>query len=103
MAISWISYALLSAFAAALVAIFGKIGIEGVDPMFATMVRSIIMAGVLIVTAGCCKKMSCPPEINLTSWFFIFLSAIAGALGWLFYFSALHLGPATHVVTLERL
>ena len=41
---SWLLFALLSAIAAALVSIFGKIGLDGIDANVATTVRSIIMA-----------------------------------------------------------
>ena len=41
---SWLVFALLSAFTAALVAIFGKIGLQGIDTNTATAIRAIIMA-----------------------------------------------------------
>ena len=44
----WIIYALLSAFAAALVAIFSKIGLQGIDTNLATAVRTVIMAIFLV-------------------------------------------------------
>lgn len=40
---SWIIYALLSAFFASLVAIFGKIGIKGVSSNLAVAVRTVII------------------------------------------------------------
>ncbi len=40
---SWIIFALLSAFMASLVAIFGKIGLEGIDTNTATAIRAVIM------------------------------------------------------------
>lgn len=40
----WLIFALLSAITAALVSIFGKIGLKGIDANTATAVRSIIMA-----------------------------------------------------------
>ncbi|MEM0465535.1 MAG: EamA family transporter, partial [Candidatus Pacearchaeota archaeon] len=39
----WLFYAILSAIFAALVAIFGKIGLKGVDSNIATTVRAFIM------------------------------------------------------------
>ena len=41
---SWLIFALLSAVTAALVAIFGKIGLNGLDANTATAIRSVIMA-----------------------------------------------------------
>ncbi len=50
---SWLLFALLSAIAAALVSIFGKFGLDGIDANVATTIRSIIMAlfmiGVIII------------------------------------------------------
>ena len=40
----WLIYALLSAVTAALVAIFGKIGLQNIDANSATAIRSVIMA-----------------------------------------------------------
>ena len=40
---SWIAYALLSAFFASLVAIFGKIGIKGIDSNLAVAIRTVII------------------------------------------------------------
>lgn len=40
----WLVYALLSAVAAAMVSVFGKIGLQGLDAHTATAVRAVIMA-----------------------------------------------------------
>ena len=45
---NWIGYAALSALLAGLVAIFGKIGVRGVDNVTATTVRAAIMFGTLL-------------------------------------------------------
>lgn len=41
---AWLIYALLSAAAAALVSIFGKIGLQNIDANAATAIRAVIMA-----------------------------------------------------------
>lgn len=99
---SWIIYALLSAVCAALVAIFGKIGISHVDTTLATTIRSIIMALALILATLSLGKFDIS-KIDNKALFFIFLSGLAGALSWFFYFGALKNGPATGVVALDRL
>jgi uncharacterized membrane protein len=48
MKIDWLIYALLSAFFAGLVAIFGKVGVRDVDSTLATAVRAIVMALALV-------------------------------------------------------
>jgi len=47
----WILPALLSALFASLVAIFGKIGLAGVDSTLATSVRAVVMALFLIIVS----------------------------------------------------
>jgi len=99
----WILYALLAAVFAALVAIFGKIGISGVDSTLATAVRAVIMAVFLVIAALLLGKFQHLPAINGKLFLFIALSGIAGALSWLFYFVALKTGPASGVAALDRL
>lgn len=100
---SWVAYALLSAFFASLVAIFGKIGISNIDTTLATTVRSLIMflflAGVSIYL-GVFDKVK---QLDQKAIIFITLSGIAGALSWLFYFYALKKGPVAGVAALDRL
>jgi transporter family protein len=100
---SWIIFALLSAFFAALVAIFGKLGIKNVDTTLATTVRSVIMAGFLVITSLMLGKVNLLGTIDKKALTFIALSGVAGALSWLAYFFALKQGPAAPVAALDRL
>ena|SRR5437588_10298499 len=102
---SWIPLAILSAFTAALVAIFGKLGLQNIDSTLATTVRSIIMALFLVATSLALGKFS---GFSLSSfagkeWLLIIGAGIAGALSWLFYFFAIKLGPVNGVVAIDRL
>jgi bacterial/archaeal transporter family protein len=99
----WIIFALLSAASAALVAIFGKIGISNVDSTLATTVRALVMAFVLLVTSFSLGKLKLLSTLDNKALFFIIISGLAGALSWFFYFYALKLGPATGVAALDRL
>ena len=102
---SWILFALLSALFAALVAIFGKVGLQGIDPTFGATLRAWVMGIFLLFVSFILGKLgkiefqTLPPRIFI----FILLSGIAGALSWLFYFFALKTGPASGVVALDRL
>jgi transporter family protein len=100
---SWILYALLSAFFAALVAIFGKIGLGKIDTTLATTVRSIVMAGFLVLVSLFLGRLSQIGTLSRKAVLFIVLSGIAGALSWLFYFVSLRKGPAPGVAALDRL
>lgn len=100
---SWIVFALLSAFFAALVAILGKIGISGIDTTLATTIRSFIMflfLGGVSLYMGVFQNYK---QIDAKALTFIVLSGIAGATSWLFYFYALKKGPVAGVAALDRL
>jgi transporter family protein len=101
----WLVFALLSAATAALVAVFGKIGLQGIDANTATAVRAVIMALFLIgvvVFQGTLKDI---PAIiaDRRAITFIALSGLAGATSWLFYFLALKYGKISQVAPVDKL
>jgi transporter family protein len=98
----WILFGFLSALFAALVAIFGKIGVKNIDTTLATTVRAIVMALFLIIVSLVLGKQSLIPQINSKALLFIVLSGIAGALSWLAYFLALKIGEVKGVAVLDR-
>ncbi len=100
---SWVVLGLLSALFAALVAIFGKIGLQDVDPIAATAARSIIMALVVAAIALASGKIGGLQAVSSRAWLMIGLSGVAGAASWLAYFAALQLGQASGVSALDRL
>ena len=102
---SWLFYALLSALSAALVLIFGKIGLSGMDSNAATAVRSIIMAIFLVGVVAVQGNLSRLPEVvaDRRALLFIALSGIAGATSWLFYFLALKTGQVSQVAPIDKL
>jgi transporter family protein len=99
----WILYALLSAFFAALVAIFGKIGLKNIDSNLATTIRAFVMFIFLLAVILFQKKYLLINQLNTNHYLFIVISGIAGALSWLFYFLALKSGEASKVASLDRL
>lgn len=102
---SWIIFALLSAFFASLVAILSKMGLKNVDSTLATTIRSIVMAVFLIGASLLSNKFAnfSTSFFEVKDWILIILAGIAGAISWLFYFFALKSGPATAVAALDRL
>lgn len=99
----WLIFALLSAITAALVAIFGKIGLEGIDSITASGVRAGVMFGVifsLIVLTGRIQNIA---ALSRKSLVYIFLGGLAGAASWIFYFFALQFGKASQVAPIDRL
>lgn len=100
---SWVIYAILSAFFASLVAIFGKIGIQGVNSNLAVAIRTVIIvffAWGIVLIQGNAKDLF---KISSYSYIFIILSAIATGLSWLFYYRALQLGEASRVAPIDKL
>lgn len=100
---TWVFYAILSAFFASLVAIFGKIGITGVDSNLAVALRTVVIvffAWVIVWFQGNIGDIS---KISKYSLLFIFLSAVATGLSWLFYYKALQLGEASRVAPIDKL
>lgn len=100
---NWVIYALLSAFFASLVALFGKIGIKGVDSNLAVAIRTVIIvlfAWAIVVIQGNVGDVF---KISRFSYIFIILSAIATGLSWLFYYKALQLGEVSRVAPIDKL
>ncbi|GGE85859.1 EamA family transporter [Priestia taiwanensis] len=102
---SWLIFALLSAVTAALVAIFGKIGLNGLDANTATAIRSVIMALFMIgvvLYEGKINEVSSILE-NKRALFYIALTGVAGALSWMFYFMAIKHGKVSQVAPIDKL
>ncbi|MFH2021297.1 MAG: EamA family transporter [archaeon] len=99
----WIIYALLSAVFAALVAIFGKMGLKELDTNLATTIRAFVMFVFLLGVIIWQKKYLLVGEVTGKNITFIVLAGVAGAMSWLFYFLALKIGEATKVASLDRL
>lgn len=101
----WITFAFLSALFAALVAIFAKLGLKGIDSTLATSVRAVIMAVFLVTVALGLHKFdgNTLATISKRDWILIAFSGIAGALSWLFYFYAIKAGITTSVVAIDKL
>jgi transporter family protein len=102
---SWLLFAILSAVSAALVSIFGKIGLQNIDANTATAIRSVIMALFLIGVVIFQGNLGKIPEIiaQKKALLFIVLSGIAGATSWLFYFLALKNGKVSQVGPIDKL
>jgi bacterial/archaeal transporter family protein len=100
---NWAWYAVLSAFFGALVAIFGKIGVRDVDSNLAVAFRTAIIVffawGIVAVQGNAADLFKIPRH----SLLFLFLSAIATGLSWLFYYKALQLGEASRVAPIDKL
>lgn len=100
---SWLTWALLSAFFAALTAIFAKIGIRGLDSDFATLIRTLMIFWVLLAFVVLAGKWSNPLLLPPKTWIFLGLSALATGASWVAYFRALQIGEASKVAPVDKL
>lgn len=101
--LSWQAWALLAAAFAALTAIFAKVGVENVNPDFATFIRTIVIlaaiAGILLATG----QFQPFGAISGRTYLFLVLSGLATGASWLCYFRALKLGNASQVAPIDKL
>ncbi len=99
----WWLYALLSALFAALVTIFSKIGVQGIDSNLMTAIRTavvLVMAWGMVFITGSQAGIA---DIGRRTWVFLVLSGICTGISWLCYFKALQMAPAAKVAPIDKL
>jgi transporter family protein len=99
----WWIYALLSAFFAALTAVFAKVGIKGVDSDLATAIRTIVILVIAWVIAFVKGSAVTITTLSKQNFLFLGLSGIATGLSWIFYFKALQIGKVSQVAPVDKL
>lgn len=99
----WKLYAFLSAFFAALTAVFAKAGVRDVDSDLATAIRTTIILLLTwgIVIFGC--HFSEVKDVSRNTWVFLIFSGLSTGLSWLFYFKAIQLGDVSRVAPIDKL
>lgn len=100
---SWQFWAFLSAIFAALTAIFGKIGVAGVNSDLATLIRTVVIIVVLTGIVAATGQWQAPSTIAARTWIFLGLSGLATGASWLCYYRALKLGDASRVAPIDKL
>jgi transporter family protein len=101
--LNWTFWAVLSACFAAVTAIFGKVGVEGVNPDFATLIRTLVILIVLAAIVAATGEYQAPSAITGKSYLFLVLSGLATGASWLCYYRALKLGPASKVAPIDKM
>lgn len=100
---TWQTWAFLSAVFAALTAIFAKVGVSDLSSDMATLIRTVIILGVLaliVLATGQWQELS---GITSRTWLFLTLSALATGASWVCYFRALKIGDAARVAPVDKL
>lgn len=100
---SWLLWAVAAATFAALMTIFAKMGLTGVDSDAAQLIRTAVvlpLIAALVVATGKWKDI---PEWSGRVWLFLILSGLATGASWLCYFRALNVGDASRVAAVDKL
>ena len=87
---------------AAMTAIFAKIGLQGVNSDFATLIRTLLILLVLSAFVYFTGKWSDPFLLGKKTWLFLSLSALATGASWVCYFRALQMGAASKVAPVDK-
>ena len=103
MTASWQFWAVLSAVFAALTAIFAKIGVSGLPSDYMTLLRTMVVLGVLSVIVVATGQWQNPAAVPMKTLVAIALSGLATGASWLCYFRALKLGDASRVAPIDKL
>lgn len=101
--LSWQAWALVSALFAALTAVLAKVGLAGVAPDFATVIRTVVILLAAVAAAALTGAFGRAGEVGAAAYLFLGLSGLATAASWLAYNRALAIGPASGVAPLEKL
>ena len=99
---TWQFWAILSACFAALTAIFAKLGVQDLNPDFATFLRTIVILLVLAVIVQGTGQWQSLDRISGSSAVYLVLSALATGASWVCYFRALKIGDAARVVPVDK-
>jgi bacterial/archaeal transporter family protein len=100
---SWQLFALGSAFFAGLTALFGKIGVAGINSNLATLIRTFVILFLTVAIVSLRGEWQRPDSVSGRSLLFLILSGIATGFSWLCYYRALQLGPASRVAPVDKL
>ena len=99
---TWMVYALLSAVFASLTAILAKFGLQEIDADLGNAIRTAFVF--VFVTANYFLRQTSKDFSQLTSKIvgFLFLSACATALSWIFYYRAMKFGNVSYVAAIDK-
>lgn len=100
---TWIVWAVASAFFAGLTAILAKIGVADIDSNLATAIRTSVILVFTWSIAYLTRQPNALAALSRRTTVFLVLSGLATGLSWLCYFRALQLGPASKVAPIDKL
>lgn len=100
---NWVWWSLLSAVFASVTAVLAKAGVRGMDPNFATAVRTTVVVVLSWTLVAALRSESPGPGVSRSAWMFLIASGLATGASWLCYFQALAVGPVSRVAPVDKL
>lgn len=100
---AWVVYATGSALFAALTALFGKLGVAGINSNLATLIRTAVILVMTAIIVFARSEWQPPSLVPRHSWLWLILSGVTSGLSWLCYYRALQLGPVSMVAPVDKL
>src|SRR3954454_17174440 len=100
---TWLLYELASAIFAASINVLAKFGMKDVDKDFATAIRSVVQAVVVIGFASVMGVMKNFGQLHGKAMLSITATGICGGLSWICVFRALQLAEASKVGPIDKL
>lgn len=100
---SWLLFALGSALFAALTALFGKLGVVGINSNLATFIRTVVILAIIVAILTGSGEWQPFGSVSGRTYLFLALSGLATGASWLCYFRALKIGQAAQVAPIDKL
>ena len=100
---SWLFWAMLSAVFAAMTAILAKLGTANVDSDVATLVRTVVILGLVFGIVAVSGKLAGVRAVPGSSLGWLVASGLATGASWLCYFRALKIWDASRVAPIDKL
>lgn len=99
----WVLFALASAAFAAATAIFGKLGVSAINANLATLIRTVIILGLIVIVVTARQEWQPVSSLSPYAVAMLVLSGLATGASWLCYYQALKWGPASRVAPIDKL
>jgi transporter family protein len=99
----WLVWALLAAAFAATTAILSKVGLRGVEPDAAQVVRTAVVLAAVTCLAAASGRWRGIASFTASTWTYLTLAGVATAASWVCYFRALSTSEASRVAAVDKL
>src|SRR5437870_3561097 len=100
---TWFLYAFAAALCAALINVLAKFGMKDVDKDFATAIRSVVQAALVVGFASVAGVLRNFGQLHGKAVASIVLTGVCGGLSWIFVFRAIQLADVSKVAPIDKL